>query len=99
MDWIVEKAVELGVAAILPLAARRSVVKLSGERAEKRLAHWQRTVVAASEQCGRNRLARVEDVTDFSRWIEQPTDGIRLMLSPRAKCRCRNGSSPIRHRR
>jgi 16S rRNA (uracil1498-N3)-methyltransferase len=61
------------------------VVKLSGERAEKRLAHWQRTVVAASEQCGRNRLARVEDVTDFSRWIEQPTDGIRLMLSPRAK--------------
>src|SRR5206468_1309963 len=62
MDWIVEKAVELGVAGIVPLAAQRSVVRLSSERADKRLAHWQAVVVSAAEQCGRNRLADVAPV-------------------------------------
>jgi len=84
MDWIVEKAVELGVSAIVPLAARRSVVKLAGERADKRLAHWQAVVVSASEQCGRNRLAAVAPVQDFGRWIGQPSEGPRILLSPRA---------------
>jgi 16S rRNA (uracil1498-N3)-methyltransferase len=84
MDWIIEKAVELGVSAIQPLAAQRSVVKLSGERAEKRQAHWEAVVVAASEQCGRNRLARVAPLQDFGRWIAQPDDSVRILLSPRA---------------
>jgi 16S rRNA (uracil1498-N3)-methyltransferase len=85
MDWIVEKAVELGVTHIQPLAARRSVVKLSGERAEKRLAHWESVVVSASEQCGRNRLAAVEPVRDFTRWLAAPAgDAVRILLSPRA---------------
>lgn len=86
MDWIIEKAVELGVAAVQPLAARRSVVRLSGERAEKRHAHWQGVIEAASEQCGRNRLAALSPVADFGRWLAcapspaQP----RILLSPRA---------------
>jgi 16S rRNA (uracil1498-N3)-methyltransferase len=85
MDWIVEKAVELGVTAIQPLAARRSVVKLSGERADKRIAHWQGVAVSAAEQCGRNRLAEVAPVQDFGRWIAQPAGGgVRILLSPRA---------------
>jgi len=84
MDWIVEKAVELGVTAIQPLAAARSVVKLSGERAEKRQAHWEGVVVAASEQSGRNRLARLAPLQDFNRYIAQPADGPRILLSPRA---------------
>jgi 16S rRNA (uracil1498-N3)-methyltransferase len=84
MDWIVEKAVELGVARIQPLAAARSVVKLSGERAEKRQAHWEGVIVAASEQSGRNRLARLEPLQDFGRYIAQPADGPRILLSPRA---------------
>lgn len=84
MDWIVEKAVELGATVIQPLAAQRSVVKLSGERADKRIAHWQRIVISACEQCGRNRLARVAEVADFNRWIAQPDDQPRLLLSPRA---------------
>ena len=85
MDWIVEKAVELGAAAIVPLAAQRSVVRLSGERADKRLAHWQGVVVSASEQCGRNRLADVAPVQDFQRWLGQEADGgVRILLSPRA---------------
>jgi len=86
MDWIVEKAIELGAAAIQPLAARRSVVRLSGERADKRLAHWQGVVISAAEQCGRNRVADVAPVQDFARWLAAPDDGggVRILLSPRA---------------
>jgi len=84
MDWIVEKAVELGVTAIQPLAAARSVVKLSGDRVEKRQAHWEGVVVAASEQSGRNRLAALMPLQDFNRYIAQPADGPRILLSPRA---------------
>jgi 16S rRNA (uracil1498-N3)-methyltransferase len=89
MDWIIEKAVELGVAAVQPLAAQRCVVRLSGERAEKRQAHWQAVIVAASEQSGRNRLARLAPVEDFGRWLARPAlaapeAGARILLSPRA---------------
>jgi 16S rRNA (uracil1498-N3)-methyltransferase len=84
MDWIIEKAVELGVAAVEPLAAQRCVVRLSGERAEKRQAHWQGVIVAASEQSGRNRLARLAAVEDFGRWLARPAAGPRILLSPRA---------------
>jgi 16S rRNA (uracil1498-N3)-methyltransferase len=85
MDWIIEKAVELGVAAVQPLAAQRCVVKLSGERAEKRHAHWEGVVAAASEQSGRNRLARVEPLADFRQWLEKPAPGVqRVLLTPRA---------------
>jgi 16S rRNA (uracil1498-N3)-methyltransferase len=83
MDWIIEKAVELGVAAVEPLAARRCVVRLSGERAEKRHAHWQGVIVAASEQSGRNRLAQLAPVEDFGRWVARPASGPRILLSPR----------------
>jgi 16S rRNA (uracil1498-N3)-methyltransferase len=81
--WIIEKAVELGVAAVVPLAARRCVTRLSGERAEKRQAHWQGIIVAASEQSGRNRLAMLAPMEDFSRWLARPAPGPRLLLSPR----------------
>lgn len=85
MDWIVEKAVELGVSSIVPLAAQRSVVRLAGERADKRLAHWQAVAVSAAEQCGRNRLADLAPVQDFNRWIAAPSqDFTRILLSPRA---------------
>jgi 16S rRNA (uracil1498-N3)-methyltransferase len=84
MDWIVEKAVELGAACVVPLAAQRSVVRLSGDRADKRLAHWQAVVVSASEQCGRNRLADVAPVQDVNRWLAAPGGGTRILLSPRA---------------
>ena len=84
MDWIIEKAVELGVAAIQPLAAARSVVRLSGERLEKRQAHWHGVVVAASEQCGRNRLAQLLPMTDMQPWLAASTGTTRILLSPRA---------------
>lgn len=83
MDWIIEKAVELGVAAIAPLAAQRCVVRLSAERAEKRMAHWQGVIVAASEQSGRNRLAQLAGMQDFTRFVAQPAAQPRILLSPR----------------
>lgn len=59
MDWLLEKATELGASTLLPITAERSVLKLKGERADKKLAHWQAIAVAASEQCGRNRVLQV----------------------------------------
>lgn len=85
MDWIVEKAVELGAVAIQPLAAQRSVVRLSGERADKRQAHWQGVIVSASEQCGRNRLVQLHALAETRSWLGQPAGaGQRILLSPRA---------------
>ena len=60
MDWVIEKAVEIGVTNFVPLLADRSVVKLSEDRAQKRLAHWQKLIISASEQCGRNRLMQIQ---------------------------------------
>ena len=85
MDWIIEKAVEMGVAAIQPLAAQRCVVRLSAERAEKKMEHWQGVIVAASEQSGRNRLARLAQVDDFHGWIGQQDLHKRVLLSPRGR--------------
>ena len=85
MDWIVEKAVELGVAAIQPLAARRCVVRLSAERAEKKLEHWQAVAAAAAEQCGRNRLPQLASPTDFDTWVAQSCLHPRILFSPRAE--------------
>ena len=62
MDWLVEKATELGVASVTPLLATRSVLKLTGERADKKRAHWQAVAVAACEQSGRNRVPPVQAV-------------------------------------
>ena len=59
MDWLVEKATELGAASIQPLLAERSVLRLAGERAQKKQAHWQGVAVAACEQSGRNRVPEV----------------------------------------
>lgn len=84
MDWIIEKAMELGVSAIQPLAAQRCVVKLSAERAEKKLSHWQGIIVAAAEQCGRNRLAHLAPVMNYHQWLGQQDMHKRIMLSPRA---------------
>ncbi|PHV08358.1 16S rRNA (uracil(1498)-N(3))-methyltransferase [Janthinobacterium sp. BJB412] len=83
MDWIVEKAVELGASGIQPLAAQRCVVRLSAERAEKRLAHWRGIIVSASEQSGRNRLAQLGQLQDYKQWITQQDMHKRIILSPR----------------
>ena len=66
MDWLVEKATELGVASIQPLATAHGVLRLSGERAEKKRAHWEAIAIAACEQCGRNRVPVIHPVRSLS---------------------------------
>jgi 16S rRNA (uracil1498-N3)-methyltransferase len=85
MDWIIEKAVELGATAIQPLAAQRCVVRLSDERAARKLAHWHGIIVAASEQCGRNRLPHLAQIADFNGWIGQHDLHHRILLTPHAE--------------
>ena len=69
MDALVEKATELGAAAIVPLLAERSVLRLAGERADKRVAHWRGVAVAACEQCGRNRVPAIAPVQSLADWL------------------------------
>lgn len=89
MDWLIEKAIELGAVRFVPLGTARSVVRLAGERAARRQAHWQALAQAACEQCGRNRVPDVEAPRDFTQWLDSlpaATNGeLRLMLSPRAR--------------
>jgi 16S rRNA (uracil1498-N3)-methyltransferase len=69
MDTLVEKASELGVAAIQPLVCARSVLRLAGERAEKKVAHWRGVAVAASEQSGRTRVPAIAPVRPLDEWL------------------------------
>ncbi len=86
MDWLVEKATELGVASIQPLHTAHSVLRLSGERAVKKQAHWQSVAVAACEQCGGNRVPVIHPVRELAAWLKgqhSQEDGpvIRCVLS------------------
>ncbi len=92
MDWVVQKAVELGVARIQPLRTARSVVKLAGERAERRVEHWRQVAISACEQCGRNRLPEVAPILDLRQWLgrlEQDNGVRRFLLVPGAARRPR----------
>ena len=73
MDALVEKATELGVTAIQPLQCARSVLKLSGDRAERRQAHWQAVAVASAEQCGRTSVPQIAPVRSFGEWLGTQT--------------------------
>ena len=84
MDWLVEKATELGVTSIQPLMTERSVLRLSGERADKKIAHWQSVAVASCEQCGGNRVPLVHSVKTLAAWLQAlPASGsdVRCLLS------------------
>lgn len=72
MDWLVEKATELGVASIQPLMTERTVLRLKGERADKKQAHWQAVAVSACEQCGGNRVPLVHPVRTLDDWGSAP---------------------------
>ena len=80
MDFTIQKAVELGVAAIQPVFSEKSVVRLSGEREAKKLMHWQRIAIAACEQCGRNRIPEVREPLALERYVAAA--GVKILLSP-----------------
>ena len=87
MDWLVEKATELGVTSIQPLMSERSVLRLSGERATKKQHHWHSVAVSACEQCGGNRVPLVHPVSSLEAWLKtaaaahESSGGQRLLLA------------------
>jgi len=84
MDWIIQKATELGVSAITPLRSDRSEVKLSGERAGKKLRHWRQIAISACEQCGRNTLPQLDPLTSVADWIREIDADKKYVLHHRA---------------
>lgn len=79
-EWLIEKATELGVAAIEPLVCERSVVRSAAERAQRKLEHWRSVAIAAAEQCGRTRVPRIEPVQSFAQWLRARQAGPDLPL-------------------
>jgi 16S rRNA (uracil1498-N3)-methyltransferase len=75
MDWVIQKATELGVTEIQPLATERSVAKLPAERVYKRLEHWQQIAISACEQCGRSKLPGLHAPMDIMVWLQQTKSG------------------------
>lgn len=92
MDWIVQKATELGVSRIVPLHTERSEVHLDERRATRRLAHWQAVALAACEQCGRAALPKIEPPQSLPAWLGSLADPacLRLALLPQDGCRVRD---------
>ncbi|MGQ4877962.1 16S rRNA (uracil(1498)-N(3))-methyltransferase [Billgrantia sp. LNSP4103-1] len=82
MDYAIQKAVELGVAAITPLYTEHGDVRLKGEREEKKLAHWQAVVASACEQCGRAVVPVVHPPVALAAWLHERGEALRLVLHP-----------------
>jgi 16S rRNA (uracil1498-N3)-methyltransferase len=99
MDFVVQKATELGVRRIVPVLAERSVVRLNEQQAEARLRHWRAIAVAACEQCGRNRLPQLEPAQTLETFLASVPEGERrFALRPGAPLRIRDlapGSAPV----
>lgn len=82
MDWTVQKAVELGVRAIVPVVTERCNVHLDREREARRLDHWRAVMISACEQSGRTRVPALHPVMKFADWLARPPVGRRLVLDP-----------------
>jgi 16S rRNA (uracil1498-N3)-methyltransferase len=87
MDFVIQKAVELGVAEITPLITERCVVKLNQERWQKKLLQWQKIAISACEQCGRNVVPTIHSPLALQEWMQQSTRQLRLTLNPKAQMR------------
>jgi 16S rRNA (uracil1498-N3)-methyltransferase len=84
MDFIVQKATELGVSRIVPILSQRSVVRLDARQAESKIAHWRAVAVSACEQCGRNRLPTIDVARPLLDYLGEllPSEGLRLVFEP-----------------
>jgi 16S rRNA (uracil1498-N3)-methyltransferase len=91
MDWVIQKATELGVRSIAPILSERTVVRLDAKQTVNKVRHWQAIAIAACEQCGRNQVPEVATPVSLAAFLEQGTStGIRLLLSPLGKLRVRD---------
>lgn len=84
MEWVIQKAVELGVTTIAPVETERSVLELKGARAEKRIARWRQIMINACEQCGRDTLPGIEPIRSLPDALATSDAPLRLVLDPRA---------------
>lgn len=83
MDWVLQKATELGVTTISPLFTERTEVRLKGDRLDKKITHWQQVIVSACEQCQRNRLPELRAPVSFTDFMQEPVQGLALLLHHR----------------
>jgi 16S rRNA (uracil1498-N3)-methyltransferase len=83
MDWVMQKATELGVSAITPLISERSELKLTAERSEKKHQHWQQIIISACEQCGRNTLPQLNPAQKLLPWLQTVEADKKLVLHHR----------------
>lgn len=90
MDFIIQKAVELGVTKITPLFTEFSNVKLAGERLQKRVEHWQAVAISACEQSGRNRIPEIVAPISLPNWLSQCQENLKLVLDPDATAHLSN---------
>lgn len=94
MDLVMQKSAELGVTEITPVITERCPVKLNQERWEKKLQHWEKVLISACEQCGRNKLPTLNAPVNFMEAINQSTNQLRLILHPQAEQRIANFTPP-----
>ena len=96
MDLVVQKAVELGVRHIQPVTAKRSLVRLAGERATRRVEHWRNIAIAACEQSGRNRVPAVSPILDLPQYlgVAAQENGLRFVCAPGATASLRDMKAP-----
>ncbi len=94
MDWIVQKATELGVRAITPLLTERCEVKLQGARLAKRMQHWQAVSISACEQCGLNVLPEIYEPASGTEWATKNSADLKLVLHPYAQANPGSDTAP-----
>ena len=98
MDWVIQKATELGVTEIQPIDTARSMARLSAERAAKRLEHWQQVAISACEQCGRNVLPKIHAPLDIMVWLQQtittPKPAAKYILQPESATSLHDQAAP-----
>ncbi|BDY03396.1 16S rRNA (uracil(1498)-N(3))-methyltransferase [Ferrimonas sp. YFM] len=99
MEFTIQKSVELGVNTITPLWSERCGVKLQGDRLDKKLAQWQKIVISACEQCGRNTIPVVRPVMKLQDWLAEETSSTKLNLHPRADYSIQTLPSPMERAR
>jgi 16S rRNA (uracil1498-N3)-methyltransferase len=95
MDWVIQKAVELGVSSITPLMTDYCSVKLDEERATRRLKHWREIIISACEQSGRTRLALLSNVYEFHNWVQAAQGLIKICCHPKASLRMKPLEVPL----
>ena len=94
MDWIVQKATELGVSSLTPLTTAHAGLRLTGDRADKKRQHWQKIAISACEQCGRNRVPSINPLIEVSSWLVDTQAERKFVLHHRAAPTGISGKTP-----